>query len=77
MKKLKLPESTYYRWQRQGSLSDQPSAPRRVWNRLLDDEVTTVVANAMLYTDLSPRELAFRITDCGGCRVPKAKRYRS
>jgi len=47
-----------------------------VWNRLLDDEVATVVANARLYTDLSPRELAFLITDAGEFSVSESSVYR-
>lgn len=76
LRKLKLPRSTYYRWLQRDSLSDQSSAPHRVWNRLLDDEVTTVVANALLYTDLSPRELAFLITDEGEFSVSESSVYR-
>jgi transposase InsO family protein len=76
LKKLKLPKSTYYRWQNQGTLMDQSPAPRRVWNRLLEDEVNTVVANALIDTDLSPRELAFKITDDGEFSVSESTVYR-
>jgi putative transposase len=76
LKKLKLPKSTYYRWQQRDSLQDQPPAPHRVWNRLLEDEVNTVVTNALMDTDLSPRELAFKITDDGGFSVSESTVYR-
>lgn len=76
LKKLKLPKSTYYRWQQRDSLQDQPPAPRRVWNRLLEDEVNTVIANALIDTDLSPRELAFKITDDGEFSVSESTVYR-
>jgi transposase InsO family protein len=76
LRKLKLSKSTYYRWQRQDTLTDQSSAPHRVWNRLLDDEVSTVLANALIETDLSPRELAFKITDDGGFSVSESSVYR-
>ncbi|MBU1881219.1 DDE-type integrase/transposase/recombinase [bacterium] len=76
LKKLKLPKSTYYRWQQRDSLQDQSPAPRRVWNRLLEAEVNTVVANALIDTDLSPRELAFKITDEGQFSVSESTVYR-
>jgi len=76
LKQLKLPKSTYYRWQNQGTLADRSSAPRRVWNRLLEDEESTIIANAMLDGDLSPRELAFRITDEGGFSISESTVYR-
>ena len=76
LKKLKLPKSTYYRWQNQSTLTDRSPAPRRVWNRLLEDEVNTVLANASLDTEISARELAFRITDEGGFSVSESTVYR-
>jgi putative transposase len=76
LKKLKLPKSTYYRWQQCDSLQDKPPTPHRVWNRLLEDEVNTVVANALMDTDLSPRELAFKITDDGEFSVSESTVYR-
>ncbi len=76
LKRLKLPKSTYYRWQNQGTLQDQSSAPKRVWNRLLEDEESTIIANALLDGDLSPRELAFRLTDEGGFSVSESTVYR-
>jgi putative transposase len=76
LKKLKLPKSTYYRWQQLATLTDRSPAPQRVWNRLLDDEVNTVLANALLDTDLSPRELAFKITDAGRFSVSESTVYR-
>jgi transposase InsO family protein len=76
LKKLKLPKSTYYRWQQCDSLQDKSPTPHRVWNRLLEDEVNTVVANALMDTDLSPRELAFKITDDGEFSVSESTVYR-
>jgi putative transposase len=76
LKKLKLPKSTYYRWQNQGTLSDRPSTPRRVWNRLLEDEVMAVMVYALEYPDLSARELAFKITDEGSFSVSESTVYR-
>ena len=76
LKQLMLPKSTYYRWQSQGTLADRSSAPRRVWNRLLEEEESTIIANALLDADLSPRQLAFRITDDGGFSVSESTVYR-
>jgi len=76
LKKLKLPKSTYYRWQNQGTLTDRPSTPRRVWNRLLEDEVMAVMVYALEYQDLSARELAFKITDEGSFSVSESTVYR-
>ncbi|MBK6910977.1 MAG: transposase [bacterium] len=76
LKRLKLPKSTYYRWQNQGTLADRSSAPRRVWNRLLEEEESTIIANALPDADLSPRQLAFRITDDGGFSVSESTVYR-
>jgi putative transposase len=76
LKKLKLPKSTYYRWQNQGTLTDRPSTARRVWNRRLEDEVATVMVYALEYQDLSARELAFKITDEGSFSVSESTVYR-
>ena len=76
LKQLKLPKSTYYRWQQRGTLEDHPLVARRVWNRLLEDEVATILALAQCYTALSPRELAFKITDDGQFSVSESTVYR-
>jgi putative transposase len=76
LKQLKLPKSTYYRWLHRQTLQDQPCAPQRVWNRLQDAEVATILAYALEYEDLSPRELAFKITDEGSFSVSESTVYR-
>jgi putative transposase len=76
LKKLKLSRSTYYRWMHQQTLTDRSSAPKRVWNRLREEEETVVMAHAMLYTDLWPRERAFLITDEGSFSVSESSVYR-
>lgn len=76
LKKLKLPKSTYYRWLHRPTLQDHPSAPKRVWNRLRDEEATTILVYALEYEDLSPRELAFKITDEGEFSVSESTVYR-
>ncbi len=78
---LGLPKSTYYDWcrRRQGraeGLEDRPSGPRAPWNKLHPEEEQAVLALARASPDLSPRELALRITDAGGFLVSKSTCYR-
>ena len=47
-----------------------------MWNRLLDDEVATVLAKALQYQDRSAREIAFLITDEGQFSVSESTVYR-
>jgi len=74
--KLAIPRRTYYRWQRRGTLDDEPPIARKIWNRMLDDEVATVLVHALEYQDLSARELAFQITDEGAFSVSESTVYR-
>lgn len=76
LKKLTLPKSTYYRWLHRQTLQDRPSTPPRVWNRLRDEEVAAILVDALEYEDLSPRELAFKITDAGSFSVSESTVYR-
>lgn len=76
LKKLKLPKSTYYRWLHRQTLQDQCPTPKRVWNRLRDEEAGTILVYALAYQDLSPRELAFKITDEGSFSVSESTVYR-
>src|SRR2546428_434493 len=68
LNQLGLPKSTYYDWCRRGgrrtlALEDRPSRSRAPWNRLRPEEVQAVLALARASPELSPRELALRITD--------------
>jgi putative transposase len=76
LSKLKLPKSTYYRWLHRQTLQDDSPTPKRVWNRLTADEEAVVMAYALLDTALSPRELAFTITDSGSFSVSESTVYR-
>ena len=76
LKKLALPKSTYYRWLHRQTLQDHPCTPKRVWNQLLDEEAATILVYALEYQDLSPRELAFKITDEGSFSVSESTVYR-
>src|ERR1700710_1031031 len=80
--KLGITRSTFYRWydayQRGGpeALSDHPSRPSRVWNRLPAEIREQIVALALEEPELSPRELAVRFTDERRYFVSEASIYR-
>jgi transposase len=82
LKQLQIPPRTYYRWlhayRREGiaGLEDRPSGPSRVWNRLLPDERDTVIEQALLYPEESPREIALRVTDSCGFSISESSVYR-
>jgi putative transposase len=76
-----LPKSTYYDWcrRRQGraeGLGDRSSGPRAPWNKLRPEEGQAVLALARASPELSPRELALRITDAGPFSVSESTCYR-
>jgi putative transposase len=79
---LGLSRSTFYRWQRryraQGEvgLVDRKPEPGAVWNRLRPAEQTAILETALQQPDLSPRELAFQVTDHAGFTVSEATVYR-
>src|SRR2546430_16759483 len=77
LNQLGLPKSTYYDWCRRGgrrtlALEDRPSRSRAPWNRLRPEEVQAVLALARASHELSPRELALRITDAGAFSVSES-----
>jgi len=82
LRELKLAPSTYYRWKwryaKRGiaGLDDLPSAARRVWNRLGDEERDYVVEYALEHPSLSPREVATRLIDRKGRFVSESTVYR-
>jgi len=61
LSRLGLPKSTYYRWlkPKDGSRSRVP------WNKLSSEEEDMVLAKALDFPELSPRQLALKITDDG------------
>jgi putative transposase len=79
---LGLSRSTFYRWQRryraQGEvgLVDRKPEPGAVWNRLRPAEQTAILETALQQPDLSPRELAYQVTDHAGFTVSEATVYR-
>ncbi len=66
---LGIPRATFYRWcdlyQTGGpeALSDRPSRPSRIWNRIPDEVRSQIIELALDEAELSPRELAVRFTD--------------
>jgi len=80
--KLGIPRPTFYRWydrfQTHGveGPEDRTSAPSRVWNRIPDDIRDRIIAMALDYADLSPRELAVKFTDTESYFVSEASVYR-
>ena len=74
--KLGLPRSTCYRWSRRRGaalhLEDRKPGARVPWNRLRPEEEQVVLALARASPELSPRELALRITDAGAFSVSES-----
>ncbi len=74
--------STFYRWyeqyQRDGieGLEDRSSQPRQFWNRIPDAVRDQVVQIALAHPELSPRELAWHITDSEGYFISESSVYR-
>ncbi len=64
-----LSRSTFYRWYRRyvedgfDGLANGSGFDRRFWNRIPDRERQRVVEIALATPELSPREVAFRVTD--------------
>jgi putative transposase len=77
-----LPRSTFYRWYgaypRDGlaGLEDQSSQPRQFWNRIPDKLREDIVRIALERPELSPRELAWHITDHEGYFISESSVYR-
>jgi transposase-like protein len=77
-----LPRSTFYRWyeayQREGlaGLEDHSSQPRQFWNRIPETVREQVVQIALQRAELSPRELAWHITDNEGYFISESSVYR-
>lgn len=82
MRSLGIAEATYYRWKRRlrmrsGQLKDRPGGPRRAWNRLRPQEEEAILELAQERPALSPREVAWTITDQGRVSVSESTVYRA
>ena len=79
---LDVPRSSFYRWYNaylEGgfeALENQSSSPRRFWNRIPDWERERVVERALAEPELTPRELAWQITDTEGTFISESSVYR-
>ena len=69
LEQIGISRATFYRWydlyQTGGpeALSDRPSRPSRIWNRIPDEVRSQIIELALDKPELSPRELAVRFTD--------------
>ncbi len=79
---LDVPRSTFYNWYRRylengvDGLIARKSQSKRFWNKIPDEVKEKVVEKAKLETELSPRELAFKIIDTEGYFISEASVYR-
>ena len=82
LKELQVPSSTFYDWYRRyaeqglAGLAAKEPARRYYWNRIPEKVRKHVVATALEHTDLSPRELACRITDTERYFLSESSVYR-
>ena len=80
--KIKVSRSSFYRWYRayeaQGldGLENQSRAARQHWNRIPDSVREWIVKVALEHPDLTPRELAWHITDTQDYFVSESSVYR-
>jgi putative transposase len=76
---LGLPRSTYYRWlkrQTEGRLEDRKGGSPLPWNKISPEEEARVLAEARASPELSCRQLAWKVTDCGHTYVSESTVYR-
>ena len=82
LEELSVCRSSYYRWYRKYSeegfegLSNKKSNPKRIWNKIPDEEKEKVVAKALELPDQTPRQLAWHITDKNGYFISESSVYR-
>ena len=82
LEELDVSRSTYYQWYRKYTeegfegLSNRKSNPKRIWNRIPDEEREKVVAIALELPDQSPRQLAWHITDKNEYYISESSVYR-
>ena len=74
--------STFYRWYKRyleygyHGLNDQKPIPGKFWNRIPEDVKEHTVEVALEYPEMSPRELAWSITDHEGYFISESSVYR-
>jgi transposase InsO family protein len=79
---LEIATSTYYGWKKRlaargvAAFITESSAPKRVWNRLIQTERDLIESEARKHTELSPRLLAVMLTEQHGVAVGETTAYR-
>lgn len=82
LEELGIARSTFYDWYQRyqvdgpEALADLPTQPRRFWNRIPESVRQHVVQVALEKTELSPRQLAWYITDSEGYFISESSVYR-
>jgi putative transposase len=82
LEELDVPRSSFYRWYRRyreegyDGLANRPPNCRRFWNKIPDCEKQWVIDVALAKPELSPRELAWQITDRYGAFISESSVYR-
>jgi putative transposase len=77
-----VPQSTFYDWYRRyraegyDGLANRNPGARRFWNKIPDSERERVKEKALEKPELSPRELAWHITDEMGYYISESSVYR-
>jgi transposase-like protein len=79
---LGVARSTFYSWYRRyvergfAGLANRPPNVRRYWNQIPEEERQRVVEVALDNPELTPRELAWHITDTEGTFISESSVYR-
>ena len=82
LEELGVARSTFYRWYQAyvendvAGLEPKPPGRRQFYNRIPEAEREQVVETALAKPELSPRELAWWITDTGGMFISESSVYR-
>ena len=82
LNELGVAKSTFYRWysryDKEGyaGLANRPPNARRFWNKIPEEEKVDIVEAALDRPEMSPRELAWHITDTKGSYISESSVYR-
>jgi putative transposase len=82
LEELDVPRSSFYRWYRRykeegyDGLANRPPNCRRFWNKIPECEKQRVIEVALAKPELTPRELAWEITDSQGAFISESSVYR-
>jgi putative transposase len=82
LEELDVPRSSFYRWYKRykeedyDGLVNRPPNSRRFWNKIPDCEKQRVLDVALAKPELTPRELAWEITDSHGAFISESSVYR-